>query len=77
MSRADVELPAFISQAESFTMSQKDLKMWLRITNVDKKLQVEAVIHSLDGHVLRIKEKIQIGIRNKVKGNELRMKNYI
>ena len=44
--------------------------MWSRITDIKKKLQAEAVVHSLKGHALNIKEKIQAEIGDKLKGNE-------
>ena len=57
-----VEHPALISQAKSYATYKKDLKMWLRITNKERKLQEECVVYSLDVHSSRIKEKIQDGL---------------
>ena len=40
----NVEHPALVSQEKSYEMYKKDLKMWLRITNIKKKLQAEVVV---------------------------------
>ena len=44
--------------------------MWSRITSVEKKLQAEVVVYSLDGHSSSIMEKIQVGIGSKLEDNE-------
>ena len=44
--------------------------MWSRITSIEKKLQAEVTVYSLDGHSLGIKEKIQVRIGDKLEGIE-------
>ena len=48
---------------------KNDLIMRSRITKIEKKLQVEVVVYSLDGHSSCVKEKIQVGIGDKLDGN--------
>ena len=65
-----IEPPTFVSQTKSYATYKKDLKMWSRITSVEKKLQAEVVVYSLDGHSSSIMEKIQVGIGSKLEDNE-------
>ena len=65
-----IEPPTFVSQTKSYATYKKDLKMWSRITSIEKKLQAEVVVYSLDGHPSGIKEKIQVGIGSKLEDNE-------
>ena len=51
--------------------------MWSRITSIEKKLQAEVVVYSLDGHPSGIKEKIQVGIGSKLEDNEEGMEELI
>ena len=55
---ATLEPPAFMSEVKSYAQYKKDLRMWSRITQVDKKLQAELVVYKLEGHPSGIKEKI-------------------
>ena len=52
------EPPAFVSNKKSYATYKADLRRWSRITAIDKKLQAEVVVYSLDGHPSGIKEKI-------------------
>ena len=58
MSRSNMEPPSFISEKKSYAEYKADLKMWSRITSLDKKIQAETVVYRLEGHPSRIKEKI-------------------
>ena len=42
------EPPAFISKLKSYSAYKADLKRWSRISNVDKKLQAEVIVYSLN-----------------------------
>ena len=53
-----IEPPAFISETKTYAEYKEDLERWSRISSLDKKLQAEMVVHRLDGHSSRIKEKI-------------------
>ena len=56
--RFNIEPPVFGNQAKLYAAYKKDLRMWSEITNIERKLQAEVVVYSLDGHSLGIKEKI-------------------
>ena len=64
------EPPAFISKLKSYSAYKADLKRWSRISNVDKKLQAEVIVYSLDGHPSRIKDKIDVKIGDELIDNE-------
>ena len=72
-----IEPPTFLSQTKSYATYKKDLKMWSRITSIEKKLQAEVVVYSLDGHPSGIKEKIQVGIGSRLEDNEEGMEELI
>ena len=59
----NLEPPSFISAYKSYAQYEKDLKKWLRLTSLVKKLQAELVVYKLENHESKIKEKIttQIG----------------
>ena len=63
---AKIDPLTFVSQTKLYVTYKKDLKMWSRITSIVKKLQAEVVIYSLDGHSSGLKEKIQVGIGDKL-----------
>ena len=67
---ATLEPPAFISSTKSYGQYKKDLQMWSRITQVDKKLQAELVVYKLEGHPSGIKEKILTALDGKLAENE-------
>ena len=67
---ATLEPPAFISGTKSYGQYKKDLQMWSRITQVDKKLQAELVVYKLEGHPSGIKEKILTALDGKLAENE-------
>lgn len=52
------EPPSFISETKTYAEYKEDLERWSRLSSLDKKLQAEMVVHRLDGHPSRIKEKI-------------------
>ena len=54
------EPPAFVSNKKSYATYKADLRRWSRITAIDKKLQAEVVVYSLDGHPSGIKDKIEV-----------------
>ena len=60
-SKAKYEPPSFVSNTKSYATYKADLKRWSRITGIDKKLQAEVVVYSLDGHKSGIKEKNRSG----------------
>ena len=60
------EPPAFVSKTKSYSAYKADLKRWSRITSVEKKLQAEVVVYSLEGHPSRIKDKIEVKIGDKL-----------
>ena len=70
MMSANIEPSPFLSHAILYATYKKDLKMWSRITSIEKKLQAEVVVYNLDGHSLGIKDMIQIGIRDKLEGKK-------
>ena len=67
---ATLEPPAFMSEVKSYAQYKKDLRMWSRITQVDKKLQAELVVYKLEGHPSGIKEKITTALDEKLVDNE-------
>ena len=69
-SKAKCEPPSFVSNTKSYATYKADLKRWSRITGIDKKLQAEVVVYSLDGHKSGIKEKIEVAIGDKLVDNE-------
>ena len=64
------EPPAFVSKTKSYSAYKADLKRWSRITSVEKKLQAEVVVYSLEGHPSQIKDKIEVKIGDKLENNE-------
>ena len=64
------EPPAFVSKTKSYAAYKADLKRWSRITAIDRKLQAEVVVYSLDGDPSGIKDKINVGIEKKLEDNE-------
>ena len=71
MSTNSVEPPAFISENRSYAEYKADLKMWSRITTLDKKVQAEMVVYRLTGHSSRIKEKIMTQIGKELENNDV------
>ena len=69
-SKAKCEPPSFVSNTKSYATYKADLKRWSRITGIDKKLQAEVVVYSLDGHKSGIKEKIEVAIGDRLVDNE-------
>ena len=67
---ANLEPPAFMSETKSYAQYKKDLLMWSRITQVDKKVQAELVVYKLEGHSSGIKEKITTALDDKLVDNE-------
>ena len=45
----------FISEMKSCQTYQKDLKMWFRMTKIEKKHQAKYVVYHLDGHLTKIR----------------------
>ena len=72
-----IEPPSFISDTKTYTEYKEDLKRWSRITSLDNKLQAEMVVHRLDGHPSRIKEKIVTKIGSSLEGNADGIKELI
>ena len=64
------EPPSFVSSNKTYAAYKADLKRWSRITSIEKELQAEVVVYSLDGHSSRIKEKIDVKIGKELEGNE-------
>ena len=62
--------PSFISDSKTYEEYREDLKRWSRISSVDKKLQAEVIVYSLDGHPSQIKDKIVTKIGQTLIGNE-------
>ena len=77
MATKSFEPPAFVSKTKSYAAYKSDLKRWSRITAIDKKLQAEVVVYSLDGHPSGIKDKIEVGIGTKLEDNEKGMEELI
>ena len=48
----------FISEKKSFDTYKKDLEKWGLLTTIEKKKQALMVLHYLDGHLSRIKDKV-------------------
>ena len=69
--------PSFVSETKSYAEYKDDLKRWSRITSVDKKLQADFIISTLDGHLSRIKEKIVTKIGESLVGDENGMTKLI
>ena len=70
MATKSFEPPSFVSKTKSYAAYKADLKRWSRITAIDKKLQAEVVVYSLDGDPSGIKDKIEVGIGTKLEDNE-------
>ena len=66
----NVGTPSFISETKTYTEYKDALERWSRLSPVDKKIQAEMVVHYLDGHPSRIKEKIVAKIGPKLVDNE-------
>ena len=64
-----IEPPSFVSETKTYTEYKADLLRWSRISSLDPKLQAEMVVHRLDGHPSRIKDKIVTKIGSKLEGN--------
>ena len=65
-----LEPPSFVSEKKSFGEYKKDLLRWSRLTSLDKKVQAEMVVYSLEGHPSRIKEKITTQLSDELENNE-------
>ena len=70
MSRSNMEPPTFISDNKSYAEYKSDLRMWSRITSLDKKIQAETVVYRLEGHPSRIKEKILTQLGTALQDND-------
>ena len=58
MSSKAREPPAFISDTKSYSMYERDLKRWAKLTDLASEKQADMVMHCLDGHASGIKENI-------------------
>jgi hypothetical protein len=65
-----IEPPTFVSDKKSYAEYKADLKMWSRITSLEKSVQAEMVVYRLEGHPSRIKEKITTQLGEKLQDNE-------
>ena len=65
-----LEPPTFINENKTFEVYKKDLKMWSRLTSLDKKLQAKMVVYKLENHPSRIQEKIATQLGDKLEDNE-------
>ena len=65
-----IEPPTFVSDKKSYAAYKADLKMWSRITSLEKKVQAEMVVYCLEGDPSRIKEKITTQLGEKLVNNE-------
>ena len=72
-----IEPPSFLSETKTYNEYKEDLRRWSRILSLDKKLQAEMVVHRLDGHPSRIKEKIVTKIGSKLEDNPEGIKELI
>ena len=70
--KMNLEPPSFISANKSYAQYEKDLKQWLRLTSLDKKLQAELVVYKLGepNHESKIKEQITTQIGDQLEGKE-------
>ena len=57
--------------------TKRILKCGKRTKNIEKKLQADVFFYLLDGHPSGIKEKIQIGIGDKLEGKEQDVKQEV
>ena len=71
------EPPSFLSETKTYSEYKDDLERWSRLSGLDKKLQAEMVVHRLDGHPSRIKEKIVTNIGSSLVGNADGVKELI
>ena len=62
--------PSFVSDMKTYEEYREDLQRWSRITSVEKKLQAEVIVYSLDGHPSHIKDKIVTKIGKNLVGAE-------
>jgi hypothetical protein len=69
--------PSFISDTKTYEEYKQDLQRWSRITSVDKKLQAEVIVYSLDGHPSQIKDKIVTKIGETLVGADDGIKKLI
>ena len=74
---AGIEPPTFVGQNKLYETYKEDLKMWSRTISIEKELQAEVVVYTMDGHSSGIKEKFQVGIGDKLEGNEQGVKKFI
>ena len=77
MATKSFEPPAFVSKTKFYAAYKADLKRWSRITAIDKKLQAEVVVYSLDGDPSGIKDKIEVGIGKELEDNADGMEELI
>ena len=66
-----------MSDKKSYAEYKADLKMWSRITSLEKSVQAEMVIYRLDRHPSRIKEKITTQLGDTLQANEKGIKELI
>ena len=74
---AEIECLMFLDKNKSQEIYKEEFKKWSRTISIEKKIQAEFVIYSLDGHSLGIKEKIQDGIGDKLEQNEQGIDEFI
>ena len=72
-----IEPPTFVNNKKLYAEYKADLKMWSRITSLEKSVQAEMVVYRLDGHPSRIKEKITTQLGDKLQANEKGIEEFI